>query len=247
MSFRQKTLDDALQRVGDLCRGFDKYTAAFDAAALFSGPSLYFHHRTLSIRRDLGGSVDACLGSEAFFESLYATLASWGLHRMGPGNTKLVDLPVLAQSFRSLSVNLRKLEGMKIEAISQRDVSRIADLIWPIIWDLKVGIGNTKIISGTKALHHLLPDLVPPIDREYTVQFLFKNKNAVQGDATKQRDAFRAMYPHFATISRTCGSQIASRLSRGMNTSVTKVIDNAIVGYGRVVLNLADEPEDDEG
>ena len=166
---------------------------------------------------------------------------------MGPGNTKLVDLPVLVQSFRRVTDSLRKLEGLRIEDVSLRDVNRTGDLIWPIIRDLRVGIGNTKIISGTKALHHLLPDLVPPIDREYTVQFFFKNKNAVQGDASKQRDAFLVMYAHFATISRTCTDQIASRLNRGMNTSVTKAIDNAIVGYGRVVLNLAGEQADEEG
>ncbi len=78
------------------------------------------------------------------------------------------------------------------------------------------------------------------------MQFFFKNKNAVQGDATKQREAFLVMYPHFAAISRTCTEQVGSRLNRGMNTSVTKVIDNAIVGYGRLVLNLAEEQADDE-
>ena len=125
-------------------------------------------------------------------------------------------------------------------------MSRTVDLIWSIIFDLKIGIGNTKIISGTKALHHLLPDLVPPIDRRSTVQFFFKNKNAVQGDATKQSEAFRVMYLHFAMISRTCTDQIGSRLNRGMNTSIPKVIDNAIVGYGRVVLNLVDGELEDE-
>ena len=246
MSFRQKTLDEARQRVGDLCHDFNKYAAAFDAEALFSGPSLYFHHKTLTIRRELGGSVDACLASDPFFDSLYATLASWGLHRMGSGNTKLVDLPDLINSFRRVTANLRKLEGLRIEDISLREVNQTVDLIWQVIWDLRVGIGNTKIVSGTKALHHLLPDLVPPIDREYTVQFFFKNKNAVQGDAARQREAFRVMYPHFAAISRTCIDQIASRLNRGMNTSVTKVIDNAIVGYGRTVLKLDEEQADHE-
>ncbi|HTR36286.1 MAG TPA: hypothetical protein VMH80_10310 [Bryobacteraceae bacterium] len=142
---------------------------------------------------------------------------------------------------------LRKLEALRIEAVSLGDVNRTVELIWPVIRDLKVGIGNTKIISGTKALHHLLPDLVPPIDREYTVQFFFKNKNAVQGDATKQREAFLVMYPHFAAISRTCTEQIVSRLHRGMHTSVTKVIDNAIVGYGRLELKLDGKPADNEG
>lgn len=55
-------------------------------------------------------------------------------------------------------------------------------------------------------IQHLLSDLVPPIDREYAVPFFFNNKYAVQGDVTKQREAFLVMYPHFAEISRTCRS-----------------------------------------
>ena len=31
--------------------------------------------------------------TELFFDYLYATLASWGMHRMGKGKTKLRDLP----------------------------------------------------------------------------------------------------------------------------------------------------------
>src|SRR5258708_27472919 len=81
-------------------------------------PSLYFHHKTLAIRLDLGGSIDACLASDPFFESLYATLASWGLHRMGPGNTKLVDLPNMIHSFRRMTDTFRKLEELRIEAMS---------------------------------------------------------------------------------------------------------------------------------
>ena len=114
MSFQQKTLILARQRVGELCAGFGGYISAFEAEVLFTGPSLYFHHKTLSIRRGLGCSVEACLESEGFFESLYATLTSWGLHRMGPGNTRLVDLPVMVRGFRRQAENLKILEHLAL-------------------------------------------------------------------------------------------------------------------------------------
>src|SRR5579863_1062781 len=106
MSFQQKTLSLARQRVGALSAGFDGYVSAFEAEGLFTGPSLHFHHQTLARRRDLGCSVQACLNSDSFFESLYATLASWGLHRMGQGNTKLVDLSVMVYGFQRQTANL---------------------------------------------------------------------------------------------------------------------------------------------
>lgn len=69
MAFHDRTLALGRERVQDLCRQFDLYAEAFDAERLFTGPSLYFH------------------------------LASWGLHRMGPGNAKLADLPEMIASF----------------------------------------------------------------------------------------------------------------------------------------------------
>jgi hypothetical protein len=79
----------AAKRVRELCENFDRYTDAFERNALFTGPSVYFHKKTLNIRREYGGSVVACIADANFTDSLYATLASWGLHRMGPGNAKL--------------------------------------------------------------------------------------------------------------------------------------------------------------
>lgn len=45
------------------------------------------------------------------------------------------------------------------------------------------------------------------------------------------RLAFLEMYPHFHRIAAACREQIQSRLRNGMNTSTTKAIDNAIVGW----------------
>jgi hypothetical protein len=90
-----------------------------------------------------------------------------------------------------------------------------------------VGIGSTKIVAGSKTVHHILPELVPPIDREYTVQFFLHHKTFPGGD----EKAFRLMYPKFVSIAECCDAEIKSVLGSGMNTSSTKVIDNAIVGY----------------
>jgi hypothetical protein len=244
MSFQQKTLDLAQQRVKELSAKFEDFISAFHAENLFSGPSLYFHHKTLQMRRELG-SIEACLASDHFFESLYATLASWGLHRMGPGNAKLVELPIMISGFRQHAENLRRLEGLAIHELQSKNVLHTADLIWSLIRELPVGIGNTKIVSGSKALHHLLPGLVPPIDREYTVQFFLNSKNAIQGAETKQCEAFRLIYPYFAKICVERRTEIDQCLGRGMNTSATKVVDNAIVGYGRTVLKIRDERPDE--
>ena len=44
--------------------------------------------------------------------------------------------------------------------------------------------------------------------------------------------AFREMYPCFHRIALSRKDEIEQWIGVGMNTSLTKVIDNAIVGYG---------------
>ena len=130
------------------------------------------------------GGAAVPLSTKLGAPSLYATLASWGLHRMGPGKATLVDLPVMVQAFRRQYDRLQILEKMTIDCLA--DEALASDLIWQTLRDLEVGIGNTKIVSGSKALHHLLPNLVPPFDRQYTVKFFLNLPNAIQGDEIRQ-------------------------------------------------------------
>jgi len=223
---RAKTLERLRQRVDELIQRFENYADRFDVVELFTGPSLYFHLKTLRLRRQHPSAGEA-LNDDAFFESLYATLTAWGMHRMGPTGAKLVDLPVLMTSFRDQAAQIRQVERLRIWELTPGAVPQVTQDLWDIIRQLQVGAGRTKIVAGSKALHHLLPDLVPPIDREYTLRFFFHHKTLNRGGER----AFREMYPRFHRIAQSCQDEIRGRLGRGMNTSPTKVIDNAIVGY----------------
>ena len=55
---------------------------------------------------------------------------------------------------------------------------------------------GTQIVAGTKALHHLLPDLIPPIDRTYTIRFFHENTLMPKGD----EHAFKEVYPALVDI-----------------------------------------------
>jgi hypothetical protein len=48
-------------------------------------------------------------------------------------------------------------------------------------------------------LHHLLPDLIPPIDRQYTFRF-FTGQMMVASD----RAAFLSWYPQLANVGSRC-------------------------------------------
>jgi len=226
MTWRADTTRRMGQRVSELIENFEACCDAFDRANLFTGPSAYFHSKTIALLRQYKSPGDAIL-DKSFLESLYATLTAWGMHRMGPGNTKLVDFKLLVDGFGQFGHVIRKLSAVRIVDLPSDEIGHVSDQVWAIISKLRIGQGETKIVAGSKALHHVLPDLVPPIDREYTIRFFFHHKSLSQGD----RAAFHEMFPYFCRIATESRRKIETRIGKGMNTSTAKVIDNAIVGF----------------
>jgi len=89
MAFRIATLKRMDERVDELINGFSSFVKTFKERERFSGPSVYFHYRTLE-RLKAHGSAAEALRHDAFIESLYATLVSWGMHRMGGRGARMV-------------------------------------------------------------------------------------------------------------------------------------------------------------
>lgn len=213
-----------------LISDFGHFVDTFDASRQFSGPSVYFHVKTLTVLQAHNSPVDA-LNDELFFDYLYATLASWGLHRMGPGKAKLGEMADLRSSFQQQRRRIAQLQHLRIEDVGDDDVDDVASSIWDVLRELRVGIGETLLVANSKALHHLLPALVPPIDRNYTLMF-FVGRPYIYGG--RDGDYFKALFPLFHEIAVRCREGVAKRIQTpwmGMNTSVTKVIDNAILGF----------------
>ncbi len=216
------------QRIKDLESRFLKYLEAFLKSDRFSGPSLYFHQKTIERRRNMGSAVEA-INDDPFFDYLYATLSSWGMHRMGSTATKLADLQTIKESTRALQGHIENLQHLNLSKLRYDETGGVANEIWTIIEHLKVSESSARIVANTKLLHHILPDLVPPIDRMYTYRFFYDTKNI-----TKKREEadFLEMFKYFCLIAHD-KAQMLKRTSEGSwNTSETKVLDNAIIGYG---------------
>lgn len=215
-------------RVAELTQDFARYVDDFRREELFTGPSLYFHLRTLDVLHSHPDPISA-ISDRSFVELLYATLTAWGMHRMGPGGAKLVEFEIFQNGLHVVTRQLQEIQTLRLADIAPIDLPGVTDHVWQTLNRLTVGTGNTKLVAGSKTLHHLLPELVPPIDREYTLRFFFHHKTLNQGDEV----AFKEMFPRFAKVASACREQIELVRGHGMNTSSTKTIDNAIVGYVR--------------
>jgi hypothetical protein len=221
------------ERISRLNGEFEASLNVFESSGKFSGPSVYFHQKTLT-RLAYFRSLNDVLQDDLFFDYLYATLASWGMHRMGSGGAKLCEMGRFRGSIEKQIVKILALQGLKIDEIRVDQLPQVSSQVWEIIQNLEAGTQGVKIVAGSKVLHHILPELVPPIDREYTLNFFYSNKNINRPEKT----IFLELFTQFHYLAITQRNVIARMIRQGgcMNTSTTKVIDNAIVGY--VLMNV---------
>ncbi len=108
---------------------------------------------------------------------------------------------------------------------SDLDVARVSTQLAHLIQALEIVDNRMKIVPGTKALHRLLPDLVVPMDREYTQQFFGWHNPQFQNYPERR---FAEAFASFVAVAQITNP--VQYLKSGWYSSRTKVIDNAVVG-----------------
>ncbi|TLM67383.1 MAG: hypothetical protein FDZ69_04625 [Deltaproteobacteria bacterium] len=212
------------EKVRDLLENLGPYHVAYYEAEVFGGPSLYFHRRALETRQT------PC--STSHLEYVYATLASWGMHRMGGKGSKM----------RPFERFLRSVEALvaRIHEAQQFDLTQMDETRWGAVREIFEGIdvmaSRTRLVGNSKVMHHLIPNLVPPIDREYTLAHLLGSKN-ITNDLHGQWDLMRGLIEKFfvPVISSQEFSSATEHWARRSeefpwDTSPLKIVDNLIIG-----------------
>lgn len=101
--------------------------------------------------------------------------------------------------------------------------------MWSIIGSLGVVENRSLIVPGTKTMHHLLPDLVPPMDRAWTGAFFLWSAAAPQ---YAQATTFERTFTSFSHMA--VAAQPRQYVGEGWRTSRTKILDNAVIGYCKI-------------
>ena len=96
------------------------------------------------------------------------------MHRMGPGNTKLREIATIRDSVRENAERLERLTALNITIVDEDQFEDVVDELWALVARLRVSIADARIVANSKLLHHILPELVPPIDREYTFRLFYE-------------------------------------------------------------------------
>ena len=225
-------------------RGQWKYFArSYEQFADFGGPCVYFHHECLR-------ACATAFLSDRHVEMLYATLTAWGMHRMGSAartKTKLANWERFSGSIAANAARLREFRGLSmLDAGEEEYLSAVAQLR-PIYESLDLTEAKATVVVNSKALHHILPEFIPPIDRQYTIRFFTQTPDRWRDQSGKYRPV--PLPPtgeaQFTLFARTCRDlkRMADRVDRALfedqrrryALAAPKALDNAILNYVRLV------------
>jgi len=210
---------------------FKKYVEFYYSNEIFFGPSVYFHNKVISLVRNSNYSL--LVEDEHFIEYVYATLASWGMHRMGPKGSKMRDFKEFRHSILSTKNLFLELKKYSLAALTEEN-REVFGVLERLFKNLRVMQSGSNLVGNSKVIHHLLPDLVPPIDRQYTIRFFYGNLTSkytppfLKGEET---DLFLDIVEYFRIICKRLNlMENDYDKTKSFNTSIPKVIDNAIIG-----------------
>lgn len=208
-------------------QALDAAHTAYHQDAVFGGPSLYFHVRALEAGKD--GD------SRRFAECVYALLTAWGMHRMGRGGSKMTEFERFQDSLEPLwpaVLSLQQAAPENLDESGWQDLSKI-------FRGIHCMETKTSLVGNSKVMAHALPNLIPPVDREYTLKFLFGTghiRNDKEREWKKLQTILRGFfYPLLQSESfNSRATEWTQKIDHfRWDTSPLKIADNLVIGFMR--------------
>lgn len=211
-------------RVADLIEHFGVYVDRYDREFPFTRSGQQnLHHQTIERRRALG-SVEAAIRDTTFVTLLRSTLKAWGIGMRG---SRQVSEEAFVEGLHHWAPELCELESLAIENLGS-DALHVSGRVYRLVAELPVVENKAKVVAGTKVLHHLLPDLVPPMDRAWTGEF-FGWQKTTDFQYAQERIFTEGFVTLAAVGAVTRPSAYVS--GNGWRTSQSKILDNAVIGW----------------
>lgn len=219
------------------------FAGAYEGFVMFGGPCVYFHNECLR------ASAEEFL-SKRHIEMLYATLTAWGMHRMGDvevTKTKLTDWDRFQNSLLSQGNALNQFRDYQMLRMSDSEYSDAVLGLKPHYRAFQLSISDATVVVNSKALFHLFPEFIPPIDRQHTIRFFTQFPDRWRDSKGKFRllSLPTGFVAQFELFHKTCVSmkRLADQIEPGIfdrqrlqhGVTPPKALDNAIVNYVRIV------------
>jgi hypothetical protein len=212
------------EKVQLILQNAETYHQAYYRSETFGNPCLYFHLQALKTRQDPT--------SVKHLEYIYATLIAWGMNRPGKNGSKMVDFKTFHESIVQLESCILASQTF---VCTNMDESKW-EILEKVFKNIKIMKSRTSLVGNSKVMHHMFPNIIPPIDREYTLSFLHGNTN-IQNDLDAEWQLMKGIIETFFIPIATDNSfnLMANNWMKKIDvypwdTSVLKIIDNILIG-----------------
>jgi len=214
---------DLTPKVIDILLHAETYHKKYYLYNAFSGPDLYFHKRALSVEYEKW---------QEKIEMIYAALVSWGMHRMGSNGPKMQSFDSFEKSMATARLKIIELQHSAPQRISPSDWETLEQLFK----EIKVMSSGTTIVGNSKVLAHVIPNLVAPVDRKYSVKYLFGSdtfQNCLEGEWQLMCKILSEFYYPIASDPKfqdKAKCWMADEVNFSWDTSILKLVDNLVIG-----------------
>jgi hypothetical protein len=183
-----------------------------------SGPDLYFYKKIFNLRANFP-DIESFLKNEYNCEILYACLTSWDMNSRG---AKMKYFDGFKETLINCIEHFKKLENLDRQI--KPNVIELLPSLALTYESLNLMQTNSKLVSNSKILHYLFPNILMPIDRENTLVYLYGEKARTYESMKRYRDIIEFSYK---IINRK--DNWANFQDKRWNTTAPKMIDNAII------------------
>ena len=199
--------------------------------SFFTGPAKYFPEEALK-------SCKEDFLSDRHIEMIYATLTAWGMHRLGETGAEMPDYKCFKCSILGCKEKLEKLRDESIREITEmkegarETMDTIIDKLEDLVFNEIIASGtDSHLVASTKTLAHILPDLVPPMDRRYTARYFGKSMQ----NPDQQKKMFKFVMNALWSVyqDKDVRKKALAYCDKHPYVSLPKLFDNAIIQIQR--------------
>jgi len=147
--------------------------------------------------------------------------------KMNSRGARLSEFADFNKSIKKHSDTIESLAKVKLEKVKEADDS-FRETIGSLFCNLDgLTQTNSSLVTFSKTMHFLLPDLFMPIDGRYTLRFFYEST------PTNQKQCFLQVLEQFRQFAQEHHEVLKAQVNKHShwNRSIPKVIDNIIITY----------------
>lgn len=186
-------------------------------------PPVFFHEKAIAF---CGKNKKKFLSDE-HIQAIYAVLVAWGMNRAGKKGAKMPTYNRFKESILRNRFCIETLKDKSITTISEDDLKKILPCLTCLCFNIEATTRSSRIVSGSKTLAHILPDLVCPIDNRYTLTFFQKEFAKKESEESKFQHIIKKMWEFYQDEEIKKNIQTDGVFAH----SLPKIFDNLIISY----------------